>query len=296
MQGISIALRKIFGGLRLTWPRLVLAAVLSAAVTAAAALIPVLRNTSFISITVTYEIWILFGIVIIMNSRSNLDSAFKCLVFFLISQPLIYLFQVPFSPLGWALIGYYRYWFAVTLLCFPMGYVGYWMKKGKWWGYLILLPMIALTAYSYLLYFSEFQFSMPRYILIVLFCAFAIILYPAGIFESKGIRVFGMAFGAAAVAVLTAVCILNPPVLSTEIAANGEEIVFDGSYSVSLADGSFGDVEIRYVSSLEDHVLHGDLRKAGDTVLTLISPDGEKTEYDIHIERSSVEISRKSRE
>ena len=88
------------------------------------ALVPALHDTSFHTIAVTLEVWILFGILIIMNSRSNLDAALKCFVFFLISQPLVYLIQVPFSPLGWQLFGYYQFWFIWTLLCFPMGFVG----------------------------------------------------------------------------------------------------------------------------------------------------------------------------
>ena len=134
---------------------------------------------------------------------------------------------------------------------------------------------------------------MPRYVLIVIFCACAVILYPAIVFENRKIKIFGMAAGAIAVAVLTAICLLNPPVLSTEIAANGEKIVFDGSYTASLSDESFGEVEIRYESGIECHVLHVDLRKAGDTVLTLVSPYGARTLYDVHVERDSVEISRK---
>ena len=75
------------------------------------ALIPALHYSSFHTIVVSFEVWILFGIIIIMNSKSNLDSALKCFVFFLISQPLVYLIQVPFSELGWMLFGYYKFWF-----------------------------------------------------------------------------------------------------------------------------------------------------------------------------------------
>jgi len=89
--------------------------------------IPALKYTSFHAIVVTFEMWVLFGIIIIMNSKSNLDSAFKCFVFFLISQPLVYLLQVPFSWQGWGLFGYYKTWFIWTLLCFPMGFIGYFM-------------------------------------------------------------------------------------------------------------------------------------------------------------------------
>ena len=77
---------KVFGGINLTWPKVIIAAVIAGVITAVIAIIPQLRYTSFIGITVTFEVWILFGIIIIMNSKSNLDSALKCFVFFLISQ------------------------------------------------------------------------------------------------------------------------------------------------------------------------------------------------------------------
>ncbi len=288
------AIKKLFGGLDLTWPKLILAAVVAGVFTAAMAIIPAFKYTSFIAITVTFEVWILFGILIIMNSRSNLDSALKCFVFFLISQPLVYLLQVPFSRLGWQLFTYYRYWFLWTLFCFPMGFAGYYMKKGKWWGYLILLPMIILTAYSYMSYFADFQFSMPRYLLICLFCAAAMILYPVFIFENKRIRVVGAAIGGVIVAAATVLCLLNPPVYSTEILGNGEEHPFDDSYSVFLADGKYGSVSIRYLDSLEDYMVHADFRRAGDTVLTLVSPAGEKTEFELHIERTAYQLTERT--
>ena len=279
--------------MNLTWPKLIIAAVAAGIFTAVMALIPALHNTSFHTIAVTFEVWILFGILIIMNSKSNLDSALKCFVFFLISQPLVYLIQVPFSERGWALFGYYRFWFIWTLLCFPMGFIGYWMKKGKWWGYLILLPMIVLTAESYMGYFSDFQFSMPRYILISLFCACAMILYPLAIFENKKIKTVGAAIGGVAVIVITVICLLNPPVYSTEIMGNGEGYQFDDSYTAYLADEKYGDVEIRYDDGAEDYMLHAKFKRAGDTVLTLVSPTGEKEEYDLHIERNKYEITRR---
>ena len=284
---------KLFGGINLTWPKLIIAAIIAGALTAVIAIIPALQNTSLIGITVTFEVWVLFGIIIIMNSKSNLDSALKCFVFFLISQPLVYLIQVPFSSLGWQLFGYYRYWFMWTLLCFPMGFIGYWMKKDKWWGYLILLPMIALTATSYATYFSDFLFYMPRFILISVFCAAAMILYPVVIFKNRIIRTIGAAVGAAAVIAITVVCLLDPPVYSTQIISNSEEHLLNDSYTVSLSDDSYGDVKVIYMEGLEDYTVQADFRKAGDTVLTVVSPDGEKTEYDVHIERNTYEVTKK---
>ena len=287
------AIKKLFGEIDLRWWKVIAAAVVAGVFTAVMALIPALHYTSFIAITTTFEAWILFGIIIIMNSKSNLDSALKCFVFFLISQPLVYLIQVPFNRYGWALIGYYKYWFIWTLLCFPMGFIGYYMKRGKWWGYLILLPMIALTGLSYLTYLTYFLYSMPRYILVCLFCAAAMIGYPLMIFENKKIKAVGAAIGAAAVIVITVICLLNPPVYSTYIMSNGDEYVFDGSYSAYLEDEKYGSVRIEYVENIEDYMLHADFRRSGDTVMTLVSPDGTKTEYDLHIERDTYEITKR---
>ena len=287
-------IKKLFGGINLAWPKLIIAAVIAGAFTAVMALIPSLHYTSFNTITVTFEVWILFGIIIIMNSKSNLDSALKCFVFFLISQPLVYLIQVPFTELGWKIFGYYKLWFIWTLLCFPMGFIGYWMKKGKWWGYLILLPMIALTGESYLGYFSKFQFSMPRYILIVLFCALGMILYPVVIFDNKKIKTAGAVIGGVAVVLITVFCLIKPPVYSTDIMGSDGNYAFDESYTVSFADSKYGSAEIRYEDTLEEYILHADFKRAGDTVLTLISPDGDKTKFNIHIERDTYKLTEKT--
>ena len=286
-------MKKLFGGINLTWPKVIIGAVIAGVVTAVFAIVPSFLHTSFHAITTTFEVWILFGIFIIMNSKSNLDSALKCFVFFLISQPLVYLIQVPFSSMGWGLFVYYKYWFFWTILCFPMGFVGYYMKKDKWWGYLILLPMIALTALSYYQYFSEFQFSFPRYILISLFCAAAMILYPVCIFRDKRIRIAGAAIGAAAVVALTVICLLNPPVYSTDILSSSEETPFDDTYTVAFEDSSYGDIKIVYMEEIEDYMVHADMKKAGHTSFTLESPDGKKQEFDMTIERTTYEVTKK---
>lgn len=286
-------IKKLFGGIDLTWPKLIIAAVIAGVFTAVMAIIPALHYTSFHAITATFEVWIFFGILIIMNSKSNLDSALKCFVFFLISQPLVYLIQVPFSFMGWGLFGYYRTWFIWTLLCFPMGFIGYYMKKDKWWGYLILLPMIVLTGTAYFMYFSDFQFYMPRYLLIVLFCACAMILYPVAIFKNKKTQTAGALIGAAAVIIMTVLCLLNPPVYSADLMSNTEKHPFDETYTVSLADAKYGDVSIQYEEAFEDYLVHAEFKRSGDTVLTLVSPTGEKTEYDLHIERDTYEMTKR---
>ena len=75
-------MKKLFGGINLTWKKLIIFSVIVAIYTAVMAIIPVTQDTSFRDISATLEWWILFGVIIIYNSKSNLDSALKCFVFF----------------------------------------------------------------------------------------------------------------------------------------------------------------------------------------------------------------------
>ena len=139
---------KIFGGIDLSWPKVVISAVVIGVLVGFLMAVSGLKDTAFQDIGVIFYWWVLFGVIIIMNSKSNLDSALKCFVFFLISQPLIYLVQVPFSYMGWGLFGYYKYWFIWTILTIPMGYIGYFMKKNEIAAAVILAPALVLVGFE----------------------------------------------------------------------------------------------------------------------------------------------------
>ena len=148
-------MKKLFGGINMTWKKVILFAILCGVYTGVMALIPATKDTSFRDISISFEWWILFAILIIVNSKTPLDSALKVFVFFLISQPLVYLVQVPFSPDGFGLFRYYPAWFEWTLLTFPMAFVGHYMKRDKWWGLLILAPMLLFLGFHYFGFFGE---------------------------------------------------------------------------------------------------------------------------------------------
>ena len=129
--------------------------------TAIMAMLPIAKDTSFSDLTVTFEVWIFLGIFIIMNSKSAKDSALKCFIFFLISQPLVYLVQDVINNSD-LFNTYYRFWFPWTIACIPMGFIGYYMKKDKWWGLLILIPMLLLTAEECAGYLSKTMFFFSK--------------------------------------------------------------------------------------------------------------------------------------
>lgn len=176
-------MKKLFGEINLTWKKLIIAAIIAGVYTALMALIPITKDTSFRDIAIMLEWWILFGIIIIANSKSPLDSALKCFVFFLISQPLVYLIQVPFSSLGWKIFGYYKYWFIWTIACLPMGFIGYYIKKKNYLSIIILLPMFGILMFLGTGYLKSAIESFPHHLLSGIACFAIIIVVTLNLFD-----------------------------------------------------------------------------------------------------------------
>ena len=286
-------MKKLFGQLNLTWKKLILFAVIAGVYTGVVAALPIAKDSSFADISITFEWWVLFGILIIVNSKSPLDAGLKCFVFFLISQPLVYLVQVPFSSLGWGIFRFYPGWFVWTLCTFPMGFVGWYMKKEAWWSLLILVPMLAFVGYHYMGFFREALSFFPRHLLSALFCAGTMILYPLCIFSKKPLRLAGLAVSlvillAATVLVLTG----SRSSYNTTLLVSGGKLgtSFDDSYSAQLEDERFGTVEIVYQENIESWMVNASLTKTGDTKLILTAPDGTRQVYSLSVYRDRYDI------
>ena len=287
-------IKKLFGGIDLTWKKLIIFAIVAGVYTAIMAILPITKDTSFEDITIYFEVWILFGIIIITNSKSPLDSALKCFVFFLISQPLVYLLQVPFSALGWGIFSFYRYWFIWTLFTLPMGYIGYYMKKDKWWGLLILTPILLLLGYHYANYLGKTIYYFPHHLLSAIFCFVTLLLYPQVIFNDKKVRTLGLIISILIIILATGYTLLNRHTYNTTLLANGGEAgaVFDGTYKAYLEDESFGKVEIVYNEAIDDYLLEASLTRGGKTRLILEDSKGNRTVYDLDISYSSYDINK----
>lgn len=284
-EGVDI-MKKIFGGINLTWPKVIVLGIIMGVYTAVIAMLPIAKDTSFSDLTVTFEVWILFGIFIIMNSKSAKDSALKCFVFFLISQPLVYLIQDVIT--GSNLFSqFYKYWFIWTVACLPMGFIGYYMKKDKWWGLIILTPILVLLGEEFGGYLSKTMFSFPRHLLTTIFCAFTLIIYPLAIFKNKIGKIGGVIISGIIIIIFAILCIINPPIYSTDILSNGEEYQFDDTYKVYLVDDKYGDLSVKYEPGIEDWMVHAEFKKAGKTEFVLESPDGKKTLFDITIKKDT---------
>ncbi len=285
-------MKKLFGSINLTWPKVIIMAIIMGIYTAVMAMIPMAKDTSFSDLTVTFEVWILFGIFIIMNSKSAKDSALKCVIFFLISQPIVYLLQDVINHSN-LFNTYYRYWFMWTIACIPMGFIGYYMKKDKWWGLIILTPMLLFLGVQYIGYFSKAMFSFPRHLLTVIFCIVTLVIYPLAIFNNKKIKITGLIISILIIISGAIICFVKPPVYSTDILADSEELYFDDTYKVNIADKKYGDLSIIYIESIESWMVHAEFKKAGKTEFVLESPDGEKREYSLTIRRDTYSVKEK---
>ena len=287
-------MKKLFGGLDLTWKKLIIWAIIAGVYTGVTTLIPGTMDTSIRDISISFEWWILFGIIIIMNSKTPVESAMKCFVFFLISQPLVYLVQVPFHEMGWELFGYYKPWFIWTLFTIPMGFIGNYMKQDKWWGLLILTPMLAFLGFHYHGFLSEARSFFPNHLLSAIFCAVTMIIYPLAIFNDKKVRYAGLAISLTIIVAMTILATAERSFYSTDILFSGGSLgaEFDETYTAYLADSEYGELSIRYEEALESYMIHADFAKTGETQIIIEDPDGAKQVFDIVIYRSSYEITK----
>ena len=285
-------MKKLFGEINLTWKRTIIFAIIAGVYTAIMAMIPMAKDTSFADITVSFEVWIFFGILIIMNSKSAKDSALKCFVFFLISQPLVYVVQdvIKHSNL---FLTYYRNWVIWTAATIPMGFIGYYMKKDEWWGLLILAPILVFLGEHYSTYLSKTMFSFPYHLLTTLFCLATLIIYPIAIFNNKKNKVVGIVISILIIIVMTGLALSKPAVYNTTIFVNGEEHKFDNTYKVYLTDESFGKVYIVFEKDIDDYMVNAEFKKAGKAELVLESPKGEKEIYEIDIKDHTYSVNKK---
>ena len=261
----------------MTWPKLIIFAVATAVYTALINQVPFLEGTSFRDIAISFEWWVFFAMIIMLNAKSPLDSALKTFVFFLISQPLIYLIEVPFQ--GWQIMQYYRNWVLWTIFTFPMAFAGYYLKKGNWLSLLILTPAILFLGNHCFEFLKSAIYLFPHHLLSALFCLATIIIYVLVIFEHKKEKI--VAFSISAVtAIAVIVLVLTSPINYTAtLKCSDEEFPFDDTYSVYMESPKMGTVSIEKRDDY--YTIDGDFSKPGKTILTIEDSKGNKKNFDL---------------
>ena len=280
-------MKKIFGKINLTWKRIIISAIVIGTSVGLLNSVSFLYDTTITDIATFFDFWIFCGIFIIMNSKSNKDSALKCFVFFLISQPLIYLCEVPFNDMGWNLFIYYKPWFIWTLLCLPMGYIGYYIKKEKWYGLLILFPIMLLLGFGLSSSITNVKYSFPKHLINTLFIIASFIVYPLALFKNKKIKYFGLITSVIIMLIFGIKPMLTPSTYETNFKCSDENFIYGDTYKVYLEDPSYGNLNVEYVDSIESYCIHASFKKPGDTKIVLENPDGNKQYFNIHIGKNT---------
>ena len=156
--------------------------------------------------------------------------------------------------------------------------------------------MLVFLGYHFALYLKMTIFSFPKHLLTTAFCTITALLYPLIIFKNKKIKTAGIISAIIILIVFAFLTLQQPKGYETEILTNGgsDGAIFDDSYKVYLADESMGTVDIRFIEQgLNDYVVHAIFNKAGNTEVILEAPSGEKTTFDIKVDRDTYTINKK---
>ncbi len=194
-------IQKIFGGIKMTWPRLILFAVVSGLITGLVALL-VPDGNSFRMIAVTFEAWIVLAIIVVVNCDKPLEAACKTFVYFLISQPLVYLVQVPFNSMGFGLFKYYYpYWFWWTVATLPGGFIAWFIKRDDWLAAVILSVALCGLILFGTGYLADVIRTPPKFLVATLFCYGSVPLLILCILHKRNPRLIAAGISVAALIV-----------------------------------------------------------------------------------------------
>lgn len=262
-------LKKLFFGLNMTWKKVLIFAVVSGVLGAAVLLLPGINSTSVANISVSFEFWILAALIIIMNCEKPLEAGLKTFVYFLISQPLIYLLQVPFNADGWGIFRYYPYWFAWTVLCLPGGMIAWFVKKEKWYSPLILSVATVLLAYEFVYFLRDLIGSFPKGLIATVFTGLLAVVLIFVLLKKREHRLI-----AGGITLLTAVivAVLYFLVPAGQTATQDYDLADGHNWEITSQDGYIGEIT---VDSDEDAHIVIQASQYGSCDLTLTDENGE---------------------
>ncbi|MER2106720.1 MAG: hypothetical protein ABS949_07260 [Solibacillus sp.] len=269
-------IKKYFGEFNMTWPRVILLAIITAVYTALINQVPFLKDTSFQDIAVYVDWWILFALFIIVNCQKWWEAALKCFVFFLVSQPLIYLIEVPFYEQGWEIFRYYDYWFKITLLTLPGAVIAFQLKKKNWLSVLVLSVATGYLASASVGYFRAALANFPNHLLSSIFCLALAVFFVFVLLDKKKHRV---AAHTVIAIVLIVFALFTGPDKTEEIFLN------EGNWTYSLGDESIVVVEI----TAGNHVTLT-AKRDGNTFIRFENADGTEQNYYITVSGGSIWI------
>lgn len=287
MKKVKKLIDKLFN-INMTWKKVIIFAIITAIYTALINQVPFLKDTSFLDIAISFECWIFFAIIIMVNCKKPLESALKTFVFFLISQPLIYIIEIPF--LGVEVLHYYRNWITWTILVLPMAFFGNYLKKGNWFSLLVLSPALVFLCFLGVDYLESVFIDFPRHLLSSMFCIGSAIFYVLYLIKNRKAKILGLVL-----VLLLSVSLFiyykpNKKTYNTILKFSDEEMYFNDNYNVYLED-DLGTVYIDY--ELEDYCIKAEFNKTGKTIMVLEDENNNKKYYNLEVKNNSFNLKEK---
>ncbi len=190
------------------WPAVILFAAAAGIYTGMVMCSDILKNTSFQDIGISYEWWVIFAVIVVVNCDKSWEAMLKCFVFFLISQPLVFAVQILFGTLtpdmGWY---YYRnIWLPATFLTLPGGFIAYYCKKQNVLGAVILGLGNTIQAVFGVHYFAQAILNFPHHLLSSVVCFASIFLMSFQIQQEKKNRLISILTPAVLTAIILILC------------------------------------------------------------------------------------------
>lgn len=270
-------MNKLFN-INMTWAKTIVFALVCGVATGIIMQVPALENTSIRNMGVTMEFWIFAGMIVALNCKKWWEAGLKTFVFFLISQPLVYLVMWPVYqcfPLN-----YYMYWFYWTLASFACGCAAWYIKKGNVISVIILLAVCGLLCFHGADFLYKTLVNGQHQLLAALFCFAQVVLYLVALLPTTAKKLIcGVVCAAATGAFLVLVFMSGP--------ASSAAMPLEGANTCTAFVENENIVEVETTS---DSSVTFKAKGYGTTTVTFTFPAGSTQRYEVTVERSTNSI------
>lgn len=291
-------MKKIFGNITISYKFIIVFSIIIGILVGGLNRIPIFINTSLTDPSVYLEFWVVLAIFIIVNSKSYKDVAIKCFLFFLISQPIIYLSEIIIDSFLYNkvfinlikeyFLNYYfggGKWFLITILTIPGSLIAYKIKDEKVISAIILsiaTIFLSYTGISYLL--NSIFYNFPRHIISGLFCLFFAYYFIFIILKNKKQRI--VSFVITSIGIIISFFIffkdIKNPVLDNQIIDIKREIKSYVSEDESIVKVS--------ISDDNTYVLVTTSKNIGNTIVKIIDVNDKEYTYNINVSHKKLII------
>ena len=267
-------IKKLYFDINFSWPKVIIYAVILGVTCGLIMMCHALDNTSLHRFGETPEAWLFFGLFICTNSKKPWESALKLFVFFLISQPLVYLTMWPeYQRFPWE---YYIYWLYWTVACLPMGFLAWYIKKGNALSVVIVIAACIVELLFGLSFLRNTIQSFPRDLFAMLFCFVQVPLYIWVFLPQKNQRLITAAASAVVAVILAVFVVFTGPDSTLGMGYNNAD-----QCTFTIADESIVEVTEVTDSSITLHA-----KAYGSTTLTITDASGQTTEHPVTVEQN----------